>query len=96
MGEVYKANDTRLDRTIAIKVLPDHLSTNAELKQRFEQEARAVSSPNHPHVCTLHDIGHEDGIDVMAMEYLEGETLNDRSETGARTKPDLQVSRQTQ
>ena len=55
MGEVYKANDTRLDRTVAIKVLPSHLSDNAELKERFEREARALSSLNHPHICTLHD-----------------------------------------
>ena len=82
MGEVYKAKDTRLDRIVAIKVLPAHLSQNAELKQRFEQEARAISSLNHPHICTLHDIGQEQGIDFMVMEYIEGETLAARLERG--------------
>ena len=82
MGEVYKAKDTRLDRTVAIKVLPEHLSENAELRQRFEQEARAVSSLNHPHICILHDVGHENGIDFLVMEYIEGETLADRLEKG--------------
>jgi serine/threonine-protein kinase len=83
MGEVYKARDTRLDRTVAIKVLPSHLSDKVELKQRFEREARAVSSLNHPHICTLHDIGHQDGVDFLVMEYLEGETLADRLKKGA-------------
>ena len=83
MGEVYKAKDTRLGRTVAVKVLPEHLSSNAELKQRFEQEARAVSSLNHPNICTLYDIGHEDGIDFMVMEYIEGETLAERLQNGA-------------
>ena len=83
MGEVYKATDTRLDRTVAIKVLPERLSDNAELRQRFEQEARAVSRLNHPHICTLHDIGHDNGIDFIVMEYIEGETLAARLERGA-------------
>ncbi len=83
MGEVYKAKDTRLDRTVAIKVLPSHLSDNARLKERFEREARAVSSLNHPHICTLHDIGSENGIDFMVMEHIEGETLADRLKKGA-------------
>ncbi len=83
MGEVYKAKDTRLDRTVAIKVLPEHLSTNVELKKRFEQEARAVSSLNHPNICTLYDIGHEDGVDFMVMEYIEGETLAELVAKGA-------------
>jgi Tol biopolymer transport system component len=82
MGEVYKAKDTRLDRTVAIKVLPSHLSDNARLKERFEREARAVSSLNHPHICTLYDIGTQDGIDFLVMEYLEGETLADRLTKG--------------
>ena len=69
MGEVYKARDTRLDRTVAIKVLPEHLSANAELRKRFEREARAVSSLNHPNICTLYDIGQEDDVDFMVMEY---------------------------
>ncbi len=75
MGEVYKAKDTRLDRTVAIKVLPDHVAANPEARQRFEREARAVSSLNHPNICVLHDIGQQDGIDFLVMEYLEGETL---------------------
>ena len=83
MGEVYKAKDTRLDRTVAIKVLPSHLSDNAQLKERFEREARAVSSLNHPHICTLYDIGSENGVDFMVMEHIEGDTLADRLKKGA-------------
>jgi Tol biopolymer transport system component len=82
MGEVYQARDTRLDRTVAIKVLPSHLSDDATRRQRFEREAKAVSSLNHPHICTLHDIGRQDGIDFIVMEYLEGETLAARLEKG--------------
>src|SRR5271168_5371699 len=82
MGEVYRAKDTRLDRTVAVKILPGHLSDNIEAKQRFEREARAISSLNHPNICTLHDIGHQDGIDFLVMEYLEGETLADRLRKG--------------
>src|SRR6516165_8138620 len=78
MGEVYRARDIRLDRTVAIKILPAHLSDNAEAKQRFEREARAVSSLNHPNICTLHDVGHQDGIDYLVMEFLEGQTLAER------------------
>ena len=75
MGEVYRARDTRLGRDVAIKVLPSHLSANSEVRARFEREARAISQLNHPHICTLHDIGHQDDIDYLVMEYLEGETL---------------------
>src|ERR1700726_2479608 len=75
MGEVYRARDTRLDRTVAIKVLASHLSSSPELKQRMEREARAISSLNHPHICHLYDIGSQDGIDSLGMEFLEGETL---------------------
>ena len=82
MGEVYRARDTRLDRTVAIKVLPTHLSSNPDLKQRLEREARAISSLNHPHICTLYDIGTHDGMDFLVMEYLEGETLADRLQKG--------------
>src|SRR5208283_164079 len=78
MGEVYCARDTRLDRTVAIKILPAHLSSNSEARQRFEREARAISSLNHPNICTLYDVGHQDGIDYLVMEFLEGETLADR------------------
>ena len=82
MGEVYRARDTRLERTVAIKVLPAHLSANPELRQRFEREARTISSLNHPHICTLHDIGQQDGTDYLVMEYLEGETLAGRLARG--------------
>jgi Tol biopolymer transport system component len=78
MGEVYRARDTRLDRIVAIKILPAHLSDDPEAKQRFDREARAISSLNHPNICTLFDVGHQDGIDYLVMEFLEGETLADR------------------
>jgi eukaryotic-like serine/threonine-protein kinase len=78
MGEVYKARDTRLDRTVAIKVLPTHVASNPDVHQRFEREAHAVAALNHPHICTLHDIGSQEGIDFLVMEYLDGETLADR------------------
>src|SRR5271168_1582271 len=78
MGEVYRATDTRLDRAVAVKILPSHLSENAEAKQRFDREARTISSLNHPNICALYDVGHQDGIDFLVMEYLEGETLGDR------------------
>ena len=83
MGEVYKATDTRLDRAVAIKVLPEHVAADPDLKQRFEREAKTISSLNHPHICTLYDIGNQDGIDFLVMEYLEGETLAQRLEKGA-------------
>jgi eukaryotic-like serine/threonine-protein kinase len=82
MGEVYRARDTRLDRTVAIKVLPQHLADTPEARQRFEREARAVSALNHPHICTLHDVGSQDGIEYLVMEYVEGETLAARLEKG--------------
>src|ERR1700692_1716349 len=82
MGEVYKARDTRLDRTVAIKVLPEHLSQKPQLRERFEREARAVSSLNHPHICTLHDVGPQDGVDYLVMEYREGGTLAGRLDKG--------------
>ncbi len=82
MGEVYRARDTRLERDVAIKVLPQNLAANPQLKLRFEREARTVSSLNHPHICTLHDIGRDDGTDFLVMEYLEGETLSRRLEKG--------------
>src|SRR5271165_3377749 len=78
MGEVYRAKDTRLDRTVAVKILPSHLSDNPEARQRFDREARAISSLNHPNICTMHDVGHQDGIDFLVMEFLEGETLAER------------------
>src|SRR6516164_8597060 len=82
MGEVYRARDTRLDRTVAIKILPAHLSDNAEAKQRFEREAKTISSLNHPHICVLYDVGHQDGTDYLVMECVEGETLAKRLEKG--------------
>jgi len=82
MGEVYKARDTRLERTVAIKVLSPGLAASPELKARFEREARVISALNHPHICHLYDIGKEDGIDFLVMEYLEGETLAERLEKG--------------
>ena len=78
MGEVYKARDTRLDRIVAIKVLPTHLAERAELRERFEREAKTIASLNHPHICTLYDTGHQDEIDFLVMEYIEGETLAQR------------------
>jgi Tol biopolymer transport system component len=78
MGEVYRARDTRLDRIVAIKVLPTHLADRSELRERFEREARTIASLNHPHICTLFDTGRQDGIDYLVMEYLEGETLAHR------------------
>src|ERR1700723_1114718 len=82
MGEVYRARDTRLDRIVAIKVLPHHLASNPDLRQRFEREARAISSLNHPRICTLHDVGHQDGVDFLVMECLEGESLAERLRKG--------------
>jgi serine/threonine protein kinase len=83
MGEVYRARDTRLDRTIAIKVLPARLSSDPDLKQRLDREARAISSLNDPHICALYDIGMQEGIAFLVMEFLEGETLADRLQKGA-------------
>ena len=81
-GEVYLAEDSRLDRKVALKILPEHLSERADLRERFEREARAVSSLNHPHICTLYDIGEQDGIHYLVMEHLVGETLEARLEKG--------------
>ena len=83
MGEVYRARDTRLERSVAIKILPPHLADDTLLRQRFEREAKAISSLNHPHICVLHDVGRQDGTDFLVMEYLEGETLAKRMEKGA-------------
>src|SRR6266851_2384704 len=83
MGEVYRAHDTRLDRTVAIKVLPAQFAADPQFKERFESEARAVAALNHPHICTLFDVGHQDGTDFLVMEHLDGETLADRLDKGA-------------
>jgi serine/threonine protein kinase/Tol biopolymer transport system component len=82
MGEVYRARDTRLDRTVAVKVLPAHLSSEPQRRERFEREARAISALNHPHICTLFDVGREGEIDFLVMELVEGETLASRIEKG--------------
>src|ERR1700693_5036218 len=82
MGEVYRARDMRLERDVAIKVLPANLSSDLSLRQRLEREARAVSKLSHPHICTLHDIGHQDGVDFLVMELVEGETLEHRLRRG--------------
>jgi eukaryotic-like serine/threonine-protein kinase len=83
MGEVYKARDTRLDRTVAVKILPSHRSADPEVRARFDREARAISSLNHPHICALYDVGHQEGTDFLVMEFLEGESLATRLEKGA-------------
>jgi predicted Ser/Thr protein kinase len=75
MGEVYRARDTRLDRTVAVKILPVHLSSNPDLRARFEREAKAISAFQHPNICVLYDVGSQDNVDFLVMEYLEGETL---------------------
>src|SRR5215831_6274058 len=82
MGEVYGAYDTRLNRTVAIKILPAHVAHESQSRERFQREARTVAALNHPHICTLHDIGTQDGIDFLVMEYLEGETLAARLAKG--------------
>src|SRR5215472_8309228 len=82
MGEVYRARDTRLERTVAIKILNPHLSSDPVRKQRFEREAKIISSLNHPHICVLYDIGSQDGVVYLVMECLEGQTLARRLEKG--------------
>src|ERR1700682_3175093 len=82
MGEVYRARDTRLGRDVAIKVLPSHLSSDPDLKARFEREAKAISALSHPHICHLYDIGSQDGTDYLVMELLQGQTLAQRLERG--------------
>src|SRR5262245_50685331 len=83
MGEVYKARDTRLDRTVAVKVLPDKMSSSPEVRQRFEREARTISQLSHPHICALYDVGREGETEYLVMELLEGETLSARLTKGA-------------
>src|SRR5215831_14377201 len=82
MGEVYRARDSRLDRTVAIKVLPSEVAADPELRERLEREARSISKLSHAHICTLYDIGHQDGTYFLVMEYLEGETLAQRMHRG--------------
>src|SRR6202795_530121 len=83
MGEVYKARDTRLDRMVAIKILPAALAADPEFRERFDREARAISHLTHPHICTLYDVGEHDGTAFLVMELLDGETLGDRLTKGA-------------
>jgi eukaryotic-like serine/threonine-protein kinase len=83
MGEVYKARDTRLERIVAVKTLPAQMSASAEVRQRFEREAKTISQLSHPHICTLYDVGREGETEYLVMEYLEGETLADRLAKGA-------------
>src|SRR5688572_24991016 len=83
MGEVYKATDTRLHRTVAVKVLPEHVASDSDLKQRFEREAKTLAALSHPHICPVFDVGSQDGIDFLVMEYLEGDTLEQRLKKGA-------------
>jgi serine/threonine protein kinase len=82
MGEVYRARDTRLGRDVAVKILPKEMSADATRKQRFEREAKTISGLNHPNICTLHDVGSQDGVDYLVMECVEGETLAKRLEKG--------------
>jgi eukaryotic-like serine/threonine-protein kinase len=82
MGEVYRARDTRLNRIVAVKILSPDLSRNSEARERLDREARTISSLNHPNICALQDVGHQDGTDYLVMEYLEGETLADRLRKG--------------
>src|ERR1039458_3196711 len=82
MGEVYLARDTRLDRSVAVKIVPSHLYRGPEAKQRFDRVARTIASLNHPNICTLHDVGHQDRIDYLVMEPLEGQTLAERLSKG--------------
>ncbi len=89
MGEVYRARDTRLDRTVAVKILTQGVADTPEVRQRFEREARAVSSLSHPHICVLYDVGNQDGIEYLVMEYLEGETLAARIAKGPLTTAEL-------
>src|SRR6187402_2007462 len=83
MGEVYRARDVRLEREVAITVLPRELAEDPHLRERLRREAKTISQLRHPHICTLHDIGDEGGVDYLVMEYLEGETLEDRLSRGA-------------
>src|SRR5262245_35691726 len=83
MGEVYKATDTRLGRIVAIKVLPEHVASDLDLKQRFDREAKTLAALSHPHICPIHDVGSQDGIHFLVMEYLEGETVEQRLKKGA-------------
>src|ERR1700721_3253855 len=88
MGEVYRARDTRLDRAVAIKILTQGVADTPEVRQRFEREARAVSSLSHPHICVLYDVGNQDAIETLVMKHFEGETLAARIAKGSPTTPE--------
>src|SRR5262245_31766119 len=88
MGEVYKASDTRLDRTVAIKILSATLAADPHFRERFDREARTISRLDHPHICALHDVGEHAGTAYLVMQYLEGETLARRLERGAIPCPE--------
>jgi serine/threonine protein kinase len=88
MGEVYRARDTRLERTVAVKVLAAHLSSNSDVRQRFEREAKTISRLSHPHICALFDVGREGDVEYLVMEYLEGQTLAERLKKGALPLPE--------
>ena len=86
MGEVYRARDTRLDRIVAIKILPAHLSDKPAMRERFDREAKAISSLNHPNICQLYDVGSQEGVGFLVMEYLEGETLAEQARARGRCR----------
>jgi serine/threonine protein kinase len=92
MGEVYRARDPRLGREVAIKVPPGYVAADAEARQRFEREARAIGALNHPHICTIHDVGREGEIDFLVLELLEGQTLEERLTTGDGRRPGLPIA----
>src|SRR5688572_20974670 len=83
MGEVYRARDTRLERTVAIKVLPERLGADPQFRERFSREARTISQLDQPHICALYDVGAQNGASYLVMQYLEGETLDSRLKSGA-------------
>ena len=87
MGEVYRARDTRLDRTVAIKIMPPHVASQPGFRQRFEREARAISAVEHPHICALYDVGAEGGVDFLVMQHVDGETLASGSFAGRSPPP---------
>src|SRR6059058_627433 len=89
MGEVWRGRDTRLERSVAIKILPAEFAADAQFKLRFEREAKTISALNHPHICTLYDIGHENGSDYLVMELLEGESLAERLTHGAMSTQEV-------
>lgn len=89
MGEVYRARDSRLRRTVAIKVASDRMSADPQVRARFQQEARAIAALNHPHICAIHDVATFGGHDVIVMEYLDGETLEQRLRRGPIPEAEL-------